>query len=127
MTRAWPSGSRAVDHDTRLYKQAYIQKELKPTHLKQRLDYAKTHQNHTIENHWQFALFTDEAHYDPGSKSQGRILRELGDRYRPESIQQRGSLSGNQLHFAAWVSWHTKAPKLTFYHDEESININHNA
>ena len=34
-----------------------------------------------------------------------------------------GSLDGNRLHVAAWISWHRKAAKLSFYNDEESVEI----
>lgn len=105
--------------DGRMYKQAYIQKKMSPKNLEERIQYGKAHKNKGVEDFWQFVVFTDEAHYDPSSKVQGQILREKGHRYDTENIQERGGLTGNKLHFAAWINWHTKADKLEFYNDEE--------
>jgi hypothetical protein len=67
--------------------------------------------------------FTDEAHIDPSSITQGRILREQGTRYSTENIQERPEKSGVQLHIAAWINWHGKAEKLEFYNDERDSVI----
>ncbi|KAM3067141.1 tRNA 2'-phosphotransferase [Clarireedia jacksonii] len=84
----------------RRYKQAYIQKEIsKPNRIK-RVDYGQIHENETVDSFWQFCLFTDEAHFDPASQGTGRILREQGQRYEPENIQEKPAL-------------------LEFYNDEE--------
>lgn len=103
-----------------MYKMAYIKKELSAKNIKEREHYGQNHQGKTIDGFWQYIVFSDEAHFDPSSRGQGKILREKGQRYNPENIQQRGSLTGNTLHFAAWVNWHAKAPELLFYNDENS-------
>ncbi|PQE09038.1 phosphoribosylformylglycinamidine cyclo-ligase protein [Rutstroemia sp. NJR-2017a BBW] len=103
----------------RRYKQAYVQKEIsKPNRIK-RVDYGQTHENETVDSFWQFCLFTDEAHFDPASQGTGRILREQGQRYNPENIQEKPALLGNKVHFSGWVNWHAKCDKLEFYNDEE--------
>jgi hypothetical protein len=85
----------------------------------ERTIYGQTHIEKTIDNFWQYIIFSDEAHYDADSQVQGTILRELGTRYEPENIQQRGKRGTNCLHFAAWINWHTKAKELVFYNDEK--------
>jgi hypothetical protein len=62
---------------------------------------------------------SDEAHIDPTSQAQGRVLREQGTRDKPENIEERPPLKGVRFHIAAWISWWGKAPKLRFYNDEE--------
>jgi hypothetical protein len=86
------------------YKQAYIQKEISPKNRALRTKYGQDHQDKTITNFWQFVYFTDEAHIDPSSITQGRILREQGTRYSTENIQERPEKSGVQLHIAAWIN-----------------------
>ena len=97
-----------------MYKQAYIQKELSGNNRDKRLQYANQHCEKTVDSFWRYVVFTDETHFDPGSRSQGRVLREKGTRYSPDNIQERGSLVGNKVHFAAWVTWDSKAPELIF-------------
>ncbi len=100
------------------YKQAYVKKSLSTTNEGKRVDYGIKHQNKTIEEFWQYIVFTDEAHIDPSSMQQGYILRELGKRYDSTNIQ-RGEKKGVVLHVAGWINWHGKAEKLEFYKDEE--------
>ncbi|KAM3066528.1 hypothetical protein ACMFMG_012026 [Clarireedia jacksonii] len=101
------------------YKQAYIQKEISKANRIKRVDYSQMYENETIDSFWQFCLFTDEAHFDPASQGTGRILREQGQRYNPENIQEKPALLGNKVHFGGWVNWHAKYDKLEFYNDEE--------
>lgn len=103
-----------------MYKQAYVGKVLSKKNKEDRVKYGKEHREKTIDNFWQYIVFSDEAHYDPSSRPQGQILREAGHRYDTENIQQRGSLTGVTLHFAAWCNWHGKSDKLLFYNDEKS-------
>jgi transposase len=101
------------------YKQAFIRKVLSEKNHQLRVEYGEEHKGKSIDNFWQFIYFTDEAHIDPSSMAQGYILRELGQRYNTENIQERGEKRGVKLHIAAWVNWHRKAEKLKFYNDEE--------
>lgn len=80
--------------------------------------YGAEHQYEPIEGFWDGVFFCDEAHFDPGDFHHPTILREEGSRYSPENIAQKEAKQGNQLHFAAWVNWYTKAEKLIFYNDE---------
>jgi hypothetical protein len=100
------------------FKQAYVKKEISAKNLRERTGYGRNHKHKTIEDHWQYIFFTDEAHIDPSSCVQGLILREKGTRTDPENIQQRPERIGVKLHMAAWVNWHAKAEKLVFYNDE---------
>ncbi|PQE06049.1 phosphoribosylformylglycinamidine cyclo-ligase protein [Rutstroemia sp. NJR-2017a BBW] len=61
----------------------------------------------------------DEAYFDPASQGTGRILREQGQRYEPENIQEKPALLGNKVHFSGWVNWYAKCDKLEFYNNEE--------
>jgi hypothetical protein len=65
----------------------------------------------------------NEAHIDPSSMVQGRILREQGTRYDTENIQERPEKQGVRLHIAAWINWYEKAEKLEFYNDENDSII----
>ena len=114
--------SKALLRDTRAarkYKQAYVGKKISAANREKRVSYGERHKGKSIAEFWSHIFFTDEAHIDPTASSVGWILREQGTRYAPENIQERGELSSNKLHFAAWVNWYGKAEKLEFYHDEE--------
>ena len=65
-------------------------------------------------------VFTNEAHVDPTSQAQGRVLREQRTRDLPENIKKRPPLKGVRFHIAAWISWWEKADKLEFYNDEKN-------
>ena len=106
-----------------LYKQAYIGKQLSAKNRAERTDFGHRHIGKSIDDYWQYIIWTDEFHIDPSSKVQGRILRERRTRYRPENIQERGPKEGNQLHCAGWVNWHAKCDKLIFYNDEKDETI----
>ena len=99
------------------YRQAYVSKEISSQNRRKRKQYAQQYQKETIKSHWQFLIFSDEAHFDPGSIGVGHILREH-TRVEPENIQERGELAGNSVHWGAWINWHEKAPHLTFYNDD---------
>ena len=110
---------REHTNNAQKYQQAYIKKEISKKNREERTDYGERHQHANIEDFWSHVLFTDEAHIDPGSRAQGRILREQGTRYDPENIQERGSKQGNKLHIAGWINWYEKSSNLIFYNDEE--------
>ena len=114
--------TRALLRDTkkgRKYKQAYVKKKLSVANKEKRVRYGNEHLHKSIDEFWSHIFFTDEAHIDPSATAQGWILREQGTRYDEPNIEERSELSGNKLHFAAWVNWYSKAEKLEFYHDEE--------
>jgi hypothetical protein len=100
-------------------KQAYVKKRISPANKIKRTDYGKEHQGKTVQDFWQWIVFTDEAHIDPSAQGVGFILREDGTREDPENIQERGEKTGVKLHVAAWVNWHAKCDQLEFYNDEE--------
>lgn len=112
---------RSLKRDTnrgQRYKQAYIQKQISKKNRALRVSYGQEHLGKSIDNFWQYIFFTDEAHIDPSSNSQGYILREQGTRYDTENIQERGEKKGVRLHIAGWINWYRKAEKLEFYNDE---------
>ena len=111
---------KACTKGGRRYKQAYIKKEIAWKNKGERIHYGAAHLQHTIHNYWQFVFFTDEAHMDPSSQSQGYILREQGHRTDPENIQERGEKTGVVFHIAGWYNWWEKCEKLEFYKDEET-------
>ncbi len=112
--RALQKGLKRHTNRVQCYKQAYIQKTISKTNLRKRTKYGQDHQHTTIHNPRQWIFFTDEAHIDPSSASQGDILREQGTRYNTENIQQRPEKTGVKLHVARWCNWHTKCKKLEF-------------
>jgi hypothetical protein len=86
------------------YKQAYVQKEISLKNRGERVHYGAAHQNKTIEDFWQYIFFSDEAHLDPSSQSQGYILRERGTRTNAENIQERGEKTSVKLHVFAYIN-----------------------
>jgi predicted metallo-beta-lactamase superfamily hydrolase len=105
------------------YKQAYVSKSLSLSNCQERINYSQEHQDKTIENFWQYIVFTNKAYINPTSTLQGYILREEGRRYNSENIQERGEKKGVKLYIAAWINWHKKADKLEFYNDEQDSII----
>jgi hypothetical protein len=100
-------------------KRAYVKKVLSSANLSKRTTYGRENQHKTIEDFWQWVVFTDEAHIDPSSQGVGYILREDRTRTDSENIQERREKTGVKLHIAAWVNWHNKCSELVFYNDEE--------
>ena len=86
---------RQTTNNARRYKQAYIQKDISKKIRILRVEYGQKHQDKTVNNFWQFILFSDEAHIDPSSTAQGHILREQGTRYDTENIQEKGGENGD--------------------------------
>lgn len=103
----------------RIYKAAFVGKDISKKNEEERTDYGKEHQAKTISEFWAWIFFSDECHLDPTSQSAPQILREEGTRYAPENILQRPKKKGVQLHVAAWINWWGKSKKLWFYNDEE--------
>jgi hypothetical protein len=84
----------------RRYKCAYIKKTILPASLRTRHKYGKEHQHKTIHNFWRFVFSTDEAHIDPTSILQDRVLRE-GTRYDSDNIQEKDEKKGVKLYITA--------------------------
>lgn len=101
------------------YKMAFSKTEFSESNITQRYNYGVRWEGSTIEDTFQWWLFTDEAHFDPTAQKAGYILRERGNRLEPENIQMRGKKMGTKLHVAGWCNWWDMTPELTFYHDEE--------
>ena len=94
-----------------------VLKKLTPNQLGQRNEYSDVHEEHTVDNYFQFVHWTDEAHGNPLAEPTGRILREEGTAYDQENMQAKSDLEGCTIHVAASVSWWHKSD-LIFYNDE---------
>jgi hypothetical protein len=101
------------------YKCAFIKKVISKKNRQERGTYGNDHVYDPLFGFFDHIVYTDEAHIDPTSQAQGRVLREQGTRDNPENIEERLPLKGVRFHIAAWISWWGKAPKLKFYNDEE--------
>lgn len=101
------------------YLCAYVKKIISTKNCAQRTAYGENHLYDPLFGFFDHVVYTDEAHVDPTSQAQGRILREQGTRDDPENIEERPPLKGVRFHIAAWISWWGKADKLKFYNDEE--------
>ena len=107
----------------RIYKAAFVKKKISDSNKAGRVAYSREHKDKSIEDFWQFVVFTDEAHVDPTSLCAPQVLREVGTRYDDENIVERGERKGVRFYVAGWINWHEKAEKLEFYHDEEDEEI----
>lgn len=101
------------------YLCAFVKKIISAKNKAQREKYGSDHVWSPLFGFFDHIIYTDEAHIDPTSQSQGRVLREQGTRDKPENIEERLPLKGVRFHIAAWISWWGKAGKLEFYNDEE--------
>lgn len=101
------------------YRCAFIKKRISVKNQEERITYGDTHTYDPLFGFFDHIVYTDEAHVDPTSQAQGRVLREQGTRDNPENIEERPPLKGVRFHIAAWISWWGKADKLEFYNDEE--------
>ncbi len=101
------------------YKCAFIKKVISKKNRQERGTYGNNNVYNPLFGFFDHIVYTDEAHVDPTSQAQGRVLREQGTRDNPENIEERPPLKGVRFHIAAWISWWGKAPKLKFYNDEE--------
>jgi hypothetical protein len=104
----------------RIYKCAFVKKEISSKNKDDRVAYGQEHEDKTMEDFWSYIFFTDEAHIDPSAQQAPGILRERGTRYDDENIVERGERKGVKFHVAAWITWFEKAEKLEFYNDEEA-------
>ena len=121
--RTLQAGLKRYTKGAQRYKIAFVKKRISAVNKQKRASYGFENQNKTIEEYWQYYIFTDEFYIDPSSTAQGNILRERGTRTDPENIQEQGEKTGVKLHVAGWVSWHTKCDKLEFYNDEQESII----
>jgi hypothetical protein len=103
-TRTLQRSLKRYTNSGQRYKQAYIQKKISHKNGELQVNYGHEHQDKSIDNLWQYIFFTDEAHIDPTSNSQGYILREQGTRNNTENIQERGEKKGVRLHVAGWIN-----------------------
>ncbi len=101
------------------YLCAFVKKVISAKNKKEREKYGQNHKWSPLFGFFDHIVYTDEAHVDPTSQAQGRVLREQGTRDKPENIEERPPLKGVRFHIAAWVSWWGKADKLVFYNNEE--------
>ncbi len=101
------------------YQCAFIEKVISKKNRQERATYGADHIYDPIFGFFDHITYTDEAHVDPTSQAQGRVLREQGTRDRPENIEERPPLKGVRFHIAGWINWWGKAPKLRFYNDEQ--------
>ncbi|TVY80583.1 hypothetical protein LSUE1_G007656 [Lachnellula suecica] len=90
------------------YLCAFIKKEISEKNHRERAQYGDCYIYDPLFGFFDHIVYTDEAHIDPTSQAQGRVLREQGTRDRLENIEERPPLKG-------WG----KAPKLEFYNNEE--------
>lgn len=98
---------------------AFIKKVISAKNEVERTKYGNDHLYDSLFGFFDHVVYTDEAHIDPTSQTQGRVLREQGTRDNPDNIEERPPLKGVRFHIAAWISWWDKADKLEFYNDEE--------
>ena len=101
------------------YLCAFVKKVISTKNRQGREKYSNDHVYDPLFGFFDHIVYTDEAHVDPTSQAQGRVLREQGTRDNPENIEERPPLKGVRFHIAAWISWWGKAPKLRFYNDKE--------
>lgn len=96
------------------YLCAFVKKTISTKNRRERAIYGDDHLYHPLFGFFDHTVYTDEAHVDPTSQAQGRVLRERGARDRPENIEERPPLKGVRFHISAWISWWGKASKLKF-------------
>lgn len=96
--------TRRLAQDTqgaRRYKMAFSKSSFTQKNIDCRRQHGQKYAGKTIEDTYQFWLFSDEAHFDSSAQQAGFILREEGTRLEPENIQMRGNKTGIVLHVAA--------------------------
>ena len=89
-----------------------------------RVEFAKKHENKTVQDFWQFVHFTDEAHYDSGAQEREYILRRSETVTNLENIQEmtfKNKLS--VIHFVFRIFYYDRSP-LIFYNDEKEVVSN---
>jgi hypothetical protein len=101
------------------YKCAFVKKTISFKNRQNRGAYGNDYVYDSLFGFFDHIVYTDEAHVDLTSQTQGRVLREQGTRDDLENIEERPPLKGVRFHIAAWISWWGKAPKLRFYNDEQ--------
>jgi transposase len=83
------------------YLCAFIKKTISTKKLQERTIYGDTHVYRPLFGFFDHIVYTDEAHIDPTSQAQGRVLREQGTCDNPENIEQRPPLKGVRFHIVA--------------------------
>jgi len=102
-----------------VYKMAYTKSDFSKDNIVNRLKYGQKYVGASVEDTYQFWVFTDEAHFDPTAQKAGRVLRRRGRRLASENIQKRGKKKGIILHAADCCNWWDMAPSLIWYHEAE--------
>ena len=117
---------RQEDSTAGLYRQAFTKKDFSADNVTNRLKHGQKYAGKTIEDTFQFWVFTDETHFDPTAQKSGQVLRRrgnkekgIGGRLAPENMQKKGVKAGVKLHAAGWCNWWDMAPKLIWYHEQE--------
>jgi hypothetical protein len=106
----------------RRYKCAFVKRVVSIQNYKRREAYGWKYQHDTINNYWAYAVFTDEAHIDPGSHAIGDVLKERGTRYDADNIEEHPPHKGSKFYIAAAISYWGKS-ELQFYNDEEDYEV----
>ena len=101
-----------------IYKKRYTMKEISDSQAENRKQYSLDHRDQTLEAFWSFVVWTDEAHFDPSSQGDKRVLQTRGTRNAPENQRRLPAKTGNTIHFAGWCTAEEKAEELIFYNDE---------
>lgn len=83
-----------------MYKAAYAKNSFSKNNIAGRQKYGQIWSRKTVEDTFQWWLFTDKAHFDPSAQRAEDILQERGTRLAPENIQMRRKKTGVVLHVA---------------------------
>src|SRR4051812_35961394 len=71
------------------YLCAFIKKVISTKNREERGTYGSKHLYDPLFGFFNHIVYTDEAHVNPTSQAQGRVLREQGTRDDPENIKER--------------------------------------
>ncbi len=83
------------------YLCAFIKKIISDKNQEERTTYGDTHLYASLFNFFDHIVYTDEAHVDPTSQAQDRVMREQETRDLSENIKERPPLKGVQFHITA--------------------------
>lgn len=106
----------------RIYKARWRGKKLSAKNKRERIEYGRLHEHHTIKDYYAYVVYTDEAHFEENERRAPGILREQGTAEEPQNMVERGERKPVVLHIAGWVNWYAKCDKLEFYNDEGIIS-----
>lgn len=98
---------REIKKNTKIggrYLCAFVKKVISLKNKEGRVEYRERHIYDALFGFFDHIVYTDEAHIDPTSQAQGRVLREQGTRDLLENIKERPPLKGVRFHIAGWIS-----------------------